>query len=260
MVSIDLAVLAHFFNNDLLSTELTVVLILLAGFSSFITAAFGAGGGLLLLVVMALVLPMSVVIPVHGLVQLGSNANRMLLTIKHIDWRILAYFSIGGIGGAFCASFFVLQISLELMKGVLAIFVLYLLWGKLPNLSETSVYRNVFVGAVTSFLSMFVGASGPMVGSYLYLLGIDKLRFTATFASSMSIQHCFKAFVYSAVGFSFFQWMPLIFAMVLSGAFGTYLGISLLVKQSDKRFRSIFRIILSFLCLQLLADLVITAF
>lgn len=237
---------------DMLSPVMAAGLILLAGITSFITAAFGAGGGLLLLVVMATVLPMSAVIPVHGLVQLGSNANRMLLTFKHIEWPMLIYFSAGGIVGAVCAALLVTQISLELMKLVVAVFVLYLLWGVTPKLRETSRLGRIFAGAVTTFLCMFVGASGPMVGSYMYLNGYEKLKFTATFSSSMTFQHCLKALVYSVVGFAFWRWLPLIVLMIISGAIGTWLGIHLLKKLPTEKFKVIFRIILSLLCLQLI--------
>ena len=250
----------EFLTHDLLSHLVAIGLIILAGLTSFITAAFGAGGGLLLLVVMASVMPMSAVIPVHGLVQLGSNANRMLLTFRHIDLTMLAWFSAGGLVGALCASLLVTQLPLELMKLVVAIFVLYLLWGATPKIRETSKVGRIIAGAITTFLSMFVGASGPMVGSYLYINGYDKLRFTATFSSSMTFQHCLKAFVYSAIGFAFWQWLPLIIAMVSSGAMGTWLGIKLLHKLPAEKFRLAFRVILSLLCLRLIWESVAQVF
>lgn len=86
----------EFFSSELVSPTLSFFLIVLAGFTSFLTAAMGAGGGLLLLVVMASFLPMAIVIPVHGLVQLGSNANRMLLTYRHVDSSMLLFFVAGG--------------------------------------------------------------------------------------------------------------------------------------------------------------------
>ncbi|MFT6899621.1 MAG: putative membrane protein YfcA [Paraglaciecola sp.] len=239
------------FTSELLSPLLAIGLIVLAGVTSFITAAFGAGGGLLLLVVMASILPMSAVIPVHGLVQLGSNANRMLLTLKHIDLSMLVYFSTGGIVGALCASLLVTQLPFELMKLVVAVFVLYILWGITPAIRETSSLGRAIAGAISSFLSMFVGASGPMVGSYMYLNGYEKFRFTATFSSCMTFQHCLKAFVYSAIGFSFWQWLPLILAMIASGAIGTWFGIKLLNKLPAEKFKSVFRLILTLLCVQL---------
>lgn len=240
------------FTNEWLSPFLALGLIILAGITSFITAAFGAGGGLLLLVVMASILPISAVIPVHGLVQLGSNANRMLLTLRQIDLSMLLYFSGGGIVGALSASLLVTQLPLEMMKLVVGLFVLYLLWGATPAMRETSKLGRAVAGAITTFLSMFVGASGPMVGSYMYLNGYEKLRFTATFSSCMTFQHSLKALVYTAIGFSFWQWLPLIIAMVASGALGTWAGIKLLKKLPAEKFKLIFRVIISLLCVHLI--------
>jgi uncharacterized membrane protein YfcA len=240
-------------SNELISPLMTIGLILLAGFTSFITAAFGAGGGLLLLIVMASILPISALIPVHGLVQLGSNANRMLFTFRHIDWSMLAYFSAGGIVGALSASLLVTQLPIELMKLVVGLFVLYVLWGATPSIQETSKLGRAIAGAVTTFLSMFVGASGPMVGSYMYRNAYEKLRFTATFSSCMTFQHSLKAFVYVSIGFSFWQWLPLIVAMIISGGVGTWIGIKLLKKLPAEKFKLVFRVILSLLCVQLIS-------
>lgn len=240
--------------NDLLSPLIAVLLVVLAGFTSFLTAAFGAGGGLLLLVVMASVMPMVVVIPVHGLVQLGSNANRMLLTLGYIDKTMLAYFSLGGLAGAVGASLLVTELPLEPMKLVVAVFVIYLLWGVTPAIRETSTIWRVIAGAFTAFMSMFVGASGPLVGSYMHVNGYEKMRFTATFSSCMTLQHCLKAFVYGAIGFSFWQWLPLIIAMVVSGGIGTWLGLKLLNKIPAEKFELGFRLILTLLCMQLIGQ------
>jgi len=245
ILSIDL------FTNDLLSPLMTMVLIVLAGFTSFLTSALGAGGGLLLLVVMASILPMSLVIPVHGIVQLGSNANRMLFTFKHVDKHLLGYFCFGALFGAIASTFIVTQVPLELMKFAVAGFVLYLLWGKMPTINETSTTWSVLVGVITTFLSMFIGASGPLVGSCLHVKDYGKLRFTATFSSCMTFQHTLKAFVFGAVGFSFWQWLPLTLAMIISGAFGTWLGLKVLNKIPAANFKVIFRVVLTLLSLQL---------
>ena len=54
--------------------------------SSFITAAVGIGGGGLLLAIMAVLVPTSALIPVHGLVQFGSNAGRVLVFLRSVAW------------------------------------------------------------------------------------------------------------------------------------------------------------------------------
>lgn len=236
----------------------TLLLICLAGFTSFLTATLGAGGGLLLLVVMASIMPMSAVIPVHGLVQLGSNGNRMLMTFRYIDVQMLAFFAIGAIIGAIGATFLVVELPLELMKIAVGLFVIFLLWGATPTIRETSNAWRIIVGFSTTFISMFVGASGPLVGSLMQVNGYEKMRFIATFSSCMTFQHFLKAIVFGAIGFSFWQWLPLIIAMIISGAIGTWLGLKQLKKISNEKFKLIFRIILSLLCVQLIVQAIIT--
>lgn len=242
----------EFFSSELVSPTLSFFLIVLAGFTSFLTAAMGAGGGLLLLVVMASFLPMAIVIPVHGLVQLGSNANRMLLTYRHVDSSMLLFFVAGGLIGALMAFFVVSDVPLDWMKLFVGGFVLFLLWGKKPSIKESSPLGKAMAGLSTTFLSMFVGASGPLVGSYLHTKGYDKMRFTATFSSSMTMQHTLKALVYGVAGFAFWQWLPLVIAMIAAGAIGTWLGLKLLNKIPAERFKRIVQIILSVLALNLM--------
>ncbi|AQQ01875.1 hypothetical protein B0W48_20095 [Pseudoalteromonas aliena] len=239
------------FTTDLISPMLALVFVLLAGFTSFFSAAFGAGGGLMLLVVMASFMPMTLVVPIHGLVQLGSNINRLLLSFKHIDKSMFIYFTLGGAAGAVLSSFIVSNIQFDVMKLVAGVFVIYILWGKTPLLHSRSILWRLAGGFATTFISMFIGASGPLVGSCLHMSNYSKMRFTATFSSIMSTQHLFKAGVYGVVGFSFWQWLPLVGAMILSGAIGTWLGIRLLNHIPTDKFKCIFKYILTLLALQL---------
>jgi len=92
---------------DLLPASLSLldacILIATAGFTSLLTGAMGIGGGVLLLAIMAGIVPAAALIPVHGLVQLGSNGNRALMTRRHIDWPLLRRFALGALAGALLA-------------------------------------------------------------------------------------------------------------------------------------------------------------
>jgi len=80
---------------------LTACLILgLSFIGSFITAAFGIGGGIITLAGIASLLPASAIIPVHGAVQVGSNAGRAVLMFRHITTTALLPFAIGALIGA----------------------------------------------------------------------------------------------------------------------------------------------------------------
>ncbi|MEC8230669.1 MAG: sulfite exporter TauE/SafE family protein, partial [Pseudomonadota bacterium] len=80
----------------------------------------------------------------------------------------------------------------------------------------------------------------------------SKMQITGTFASCMTLQHGLKAFVFTFVGFSFVQWAGLIVAMVLSGAFGTYVGLKVLKRVPTQKFMLAFKLVVTLLAFRLL--------
>lgn len=241
---------------DLLPASISLidatVLIITAGGTSLITAAMGIGGGVLLLAVMATIVPAAALIPLHGLVQLGSNGNRAWLTRQHTQWPVVRRFMLGAIVGAVLASFIVVQLPLQWIQLSVAGFILYLVWGPKPGQHQLGHNGQMVAGAVTTLVSMFVGATGPLVAGFIHRHELDKLATTATFASCMSGQHLLKMLVFSGVGFAFWQWLPLLTLMILAGTLGSWLGLKLLNKIPARLFRPLFRWSVTLLALRLL--------
>ncbi len=229
-----------------------IVLITTAGVTSLITAAMGIGGGVLLLAVMATIVPVAALIPLHGLVQLGSNGNRAWLTRQHTQWPIVWRFLLGAVVGAALASLIVVQLPLQWIQLSVAGFILYLVWGPKPGRHQLSHGGQLVAGALTTLVSMFVGATGPLVAGFIHRHALDKLATTATFASCMSGQHLLKMLVFSSIGFAFWQWLPLLTLMILAGTLGSWLGLKLLNKMPVSLFRTLFRWSVTLLALRLL--------
>lgn len=229
-----------------------LLLILTAGFTSMMTAAMGIGGGLLLLAVMGQVVPLQALIPVHGLVQLGSNGNRALMMRSHIDWRLVGLFAAGAIPGAILASMVVVQLPLQTIQICIGLFILWLVWGPKPTRRQLSRTTVAIAGALTTVLTVFVGATGPLVGAYIHRNGYDRFRTVGTFASCMSLQHLLKAAVFTFVGFRFTEWLGMALMMIGSGSLGTWIGLHLLKKLPAERFDLIFRVLITALGLRML--------
>ena len=71
-------------------SEFTVYFLIIASMiTSFISAAFGIGGGAILLGLLALKLPPIALLPIHGIVQIGSNMGRAIIFFKDIKKKIL---------------------------------------------------------------------------------------------------------------------------------------------------------------------------
>ncbi len=235
-----------------LDITVSLLLVLTAGATSMLTAAMGIGGGLMLLAVMALLVPAGVLIPAHGLVQCGSNINRTLMTRSHIDWSLVKYFALGALLGAGSASLVVIQLPVQIIQICVAVFIFYLLWGPKPAVHEPKPAGQFGIGAFTSFLTMFVGATGPLVGAYVHRHDYDKLTTTATFAACMSLQHLLKIIIFTLAGYTLWDWLPLLAAMIISGFVGTWLGLKILHRTPGERFKTGFRWLVSLLALRLL--------
>ena len=81
---------------DAIAPGVAFLLVGASVFTSAITAAFGVGGGIVMLLLMSLFMPVSALIPVHGVVQLGSNAGRAFHLRRAAAPMMMIPFAIGG--------------------------------------------------------------------------------------------------------------------------------------------------------------------
>lgn len=237
---------------DSLSPAAALLLLLASVMGSMISASLGAGGGLLLLVIMAGWMPAAAIIPVHGLVQLGSNVGRAALTWRYIDWKVIAAFAPGVLIGASLGAWLLVDLPAQVWQLTIALFVLFLCWG--PKLPKTAISGPgiVVASAVTSFISLFVGASGPLVAAFIKQIHSNRFNTIATFSTAMALQHAPKAIVFGMAGFMLSDWLAFVVAMIGCGFAGTWLGLHLLKNVSDQRFSRILNLVLTALALRLL--------
>lgn len=229
------------------------LLIVLSAFTSLITATFSLGGGTLMIAVLALVFPPAVVVPLHGGVQLGSNAGRALVQRQFIQWRYVMWIALGAAIGTVFGGQIAQFLPEHLFQIAIALFVLVTTWLPNPKVNNHGPVAQFLGGAIISALGMVVGAVGPLIAIFLRHLP-DRRELVATHAALMSIQNVFKVGVFTALGFAFADYLPLLVAMILSGFVGTAIGSRLLLKVPEKLFRYGFRIVLTLVALDLLRD------
>lgn len=226
-------------------------LVLSSGLTSFIAAAFGLGGGILLLAIMGSLLPVATMIPIHGVVQLGSNAGRALMMLRHVAASVLPPFVIGCLIGGAAGSVVVIRMPPDLLQIGLGLFVLWSVWGRPPAL-RSGGSALAATGLISTFLTMFFGATGVFVAAVVRTLGFDRLTFVATHAACMTLQHGIKVIAFGLLGFAFGDYAPLMLLMVASGLLGTFLGGQVLKRTADERFHLILKGLLTILALRLL--------
>lgn len=218
------------------SPAIALLLVAISFLTSALTAAFGVGGGMAMLGALAGTVPPSVIIAVHGLVQVGSNVGRTFVQRAHAVWPLVARFTIGSLIGVVLGAAFVVALPERALLGVLGAFILLMAWAPKPRIPGLASSGMVIGGGISTFITMFVGATGPFVQSLLLPLGLDRRQLIATHAACTTMQHLLKVFAFGALGFAFADWLPVIAAMIVSGFAGTLMGTKLLERMSERLF------------------------
>ncbi|WP_428670527.1 sulfite exporter TauE/SafE family protein [Roseibium sp.] len=234
-----------------LGTVPALVLVIVSFFTSALTAAVGLGGGVTLIAIMAALMPASALVPVHGVVQFGSNAGRALVQLRHVDWLIALWFALGAAFGAAIGGAIAVELPAAVLKFGIACFVLWVVWGRKPKFGQARKRAMAAAGFASTFLSMFFGAAGPIGGAVLSTLGLPRHGFVANQAVTALIMHIFKILAFGALGFAFAPWAGLIVLMILSGFLGTLAGSRLLGKMNEATFRTWFKWVMTALALNL---------
>ena len=221
---------------DGLRAGVALLLVVASFFTSALTAAFGVGGGVAMLALMGLFIPVAALIPVHGAVQLGSNSGRAWHQRAHVRRDIFGPFLAGSLVGA-----------------VAGAFVIAVTWARSPGFDRLSGAGLAVGSAVTALVTMFVGATGPLLSAFFAkLMPDDRKQLVATHAAGMTIQHFLKIVVFGFAGFAFAQWLPLVAVMIASGYLGTVHGGAWLERLPEETFRRWFRIGITVLALDMI--------
>lgn len=228
------------------------VLVIASSFTSALTAAFGVGGGIAMLTLMGLFVPVAALIPVHGAVQLGSNTGRAWHQRANVRMDVAAPFIAGSVIGAIIGALVVVQLPDDVLKLVLGTFVVAITWTRVPGIEKLTRVGLAVVSVVVALAGMIVGATGPLVSVlFAQFFANDRKALVATHAAGMTAQHGLKIIVFGLAGFAFWEWLPLIAAMVFSGYLGTVYGTRLLERIPEAIFRKWFKIAITVLALDL---------
>lgn len=215
--------------------------------TSALTGALGLGGGVMMLAAMTQLLPPAVLLPVHGVVQIGSNLGRSVLMRRDIARPLVLPFLLGSMAGVALGAQLVDLMPRPVMLVLLGAFILWSAWS--PNLRPARLPPPWFAaaGALSCFCTMFLGATGPLVAAFLVPDPLTRQQVVATHAAFMTLQHGLKVF-------AFMPWLPMLALMIALGFMGTLVGRALLDRMPEHRFAHTFKLVLTALALKILPD------
>lgn len=224
-----------------------------AGLGAFILAAvlatatlsgvFGMAGGLILMGVLTAVMPAAAALAIHGLVQMASNASRIVLHLKHVSWRVVGFYAIGAFAtmGAFTV------IAYTPSKAVV-----YLALGLLPILAwlperhipldAARPSHAVLAGILSTVLALTSGVSGPLADVFLVRSVLTRHQVLSTKAALQMFSHVSKVVFYGGAilmaGGGGFAPPWLLIGSCLLAAAGVSIGARVLDRLSDQGFQS----------------------
>jgi uncharacterized membrane protein YfcA len=228
--------------------------------TSVLSGALGLAGGMVLLATLLLFLPPLVAIPLHGVVQLVSNASRTALQWPHVDRGVLWRYALW----LFPASFVGLRIAqalpaaaLELAIGATVLASVWLplaRWLGLRGDPLRARRRFAVLGAVSGLLNPGLGATAPLIAPFFLGLGLARQGVVGTQAACQMAGHLAKITAFGFGGFAFGEYpalLALLGALVIGG---TWVGTRLLDRVDERRFTRLYRAVLTAIALWLIFD------
>lgn len=224
--------------------------------ASFATTMFGVvvgtAGGLVLLAIMAFVFPPAVLVPVHTFIQLGAGASRAVMLRRWLLRPTVIPFTLGALAGAALGARVFISLPEGWLQGILGGFILVVTW--LPRFGRMGSDRGRFalLGAVSTFLGMFVSATGTLVAPFVLSASPDRRNHLATLATLMSITHTAKLIGFAVLGIAMGAYLPLVVAMILTATLGSWVGAVTVDRMPERIFRLIVQGVLTLLAVRLI--------
>lgn len=228
------------------------LLILIAFFTSSLTAIFGLGGGMILIAVMPFFLPVPAIIPMHAATQLVSNGSRALFAWREIAWQYTLSFLIGSILGGVLAAKLSSFFNLDYLPLLIAAFILFNAWGGNINFKTNPKGEFLTIGFIQTGLGMLVGATGPLGQSTLVRKGLKRDAIVSTSAVFMVISHALKLLMFGFLGFSLRDYWQLTLGLMIATTLGSWLGTKIRHHVPETNFQLILKWLLTVLALQII--------
>lgn len=229
----------------LISISTLIILTLSAFFTSILAGTIGMGGGVIFVGILASFVETTYVVPLHAALMAVSNASRIVLFLKHINWRIVGFYSLGLLPGSLAGIYVFTLLPKDLIKLMIGIFILAAIFTPLKP-AKTGFGEKIFilVGLLAGFFGIFFGASGPITAPFYMRQGIIKENFIATKAACQILDHLMKVPLFGFIGINVLAYWDVIIFLSFAVILGTLIGKRLIKHLSDKAFVSIFKFVL----------------
>jgi uncharacterized protein len=168
--------------------------------------ATGFGAGVVAIPLLALVLPLTIVIPVLTTLGVIASLGQSLQEFRHVDWRALRGLALPSVFGLALGLWLFASLDQKLLVRAFAAFIiLYGVWSLLPRRPVWRLPPAALAAAAGGtgglVATLFGGMAGPFYAIYLRALALDKRRFRASMSSVLLCLGLVRAGGYGTLGF-----------------------------------------------------------
>ena len=176
-----------------------ILLTFAALFASTLAAVTGFGGAAVLLPVLVAVFGIREAIPILTVAQLIGNGSRVWFNRLEVNWKVVAWFAIGGVPMALLGGYLFAKAPLSALTRLLGAFLLLIVaWRHLhpkpPHSFPVAAFAGIGAGA--SFLSALLGSVGPLMAPFFLAYGLVRGAYIGTEALSTVVMHLTKLVAY----------------------------------------------------------------
>jgi len=177
----------------------TVVILAVSFVAATLAAVTGFGGAAVLLPVLVWSFGMREAIPILTVAQLIGNGSRVFFNRRELDWRVVAWFSLGGVPLALVGGMLFAKAPLAVLTRILGLFlVLIVVWRHSKSYRPWRLPLRAFalLGGAASFLSALLGSVGPLMAPFFLAYGLVKGGYIGTEAFCTVSAHVTKLIAY----------------------------------------------------------------
>ncbi|MDH3355745.1 MAG: sulfite exporter TauE/SafE family protein [Chromatiales bacterium] len=187
----------------------------------------GFGSGLVAIPLLALMLPITVVVPMIGLLDYTASLSHGFSHRRSIQWReifpLLPFTLIGVLSALYIFKTVDGELLKEILGGFILLYAIYSIVGKNPH-GRLSRKWSFIGGGFGGLVGTLFGTGGPFYVIYLQLRGLDKTAFRATIATIFMLDGATRIIGYLISGIYTIETIVLVAASLPVMALAMYVG------------------------------------
>lgn len=234
-----------------------IILIFMSFLGAMLTGVVGMGGGMMLIAIMPGLLPAAAIIPLHGAIQFASNISRVIIDFRSMNWKISFQWFAGTCLGATLAVPLVKNFPLDYLPLLLGFFILLFTWTPREKFFCRIPCQYFGLGLITAFLSLFVGATGPMGLTAIIREKMTTNSLIATSSAMNASVQGAKVGAFLVIGFSFLPYLNLLISVIVAVTVGSLIGKLIRTRLPANHLLLAVKVLLSILAVRMIVNVLI---